>query len=137
MAQILLVGLGGFFGAIGRYLLSGWAMRVGSESATLAGFPLGTLVVNVVGSFLLGLLLAGGGRGGVVSQEAQLLLGVGALGAFTTFSTFSVETLALLRDGAPLAALASVGANVVGGLGAAALGLVVGLWLFGAGAVRA
>jgi CrcB protein len=78
----VLVGLGGALGAVGRYLvgraLDDWR------------FPLPTLVVNVLGSFLLGLLVAAG-----VGDRALALAGVGFCGAFTTFATFSVDTVRL------------------------------------------
>jgi len=92
-----LVGTGGAIGALCRHYLAG---AVQQET-----FPLGTLTVNVVGSFVLGLLTFAG-----VTGDAALLVGVGACGSFTTFSSFSVETVRLWEDGyVALAVLNAVG----------------------------
>ena len=88
---VLMVALGGAFGAVARYGLSG------GESADLdTTFPLGTLVVNIVGSFLLGLLLPLF-EGLAWSAEVRTMVTLGFLGAFTTFSTFSYEAVVLLE----------------------------------------
>ncbi|MEO1086481.1 MAG: fluoride efflux transporter CrcB [Acidobacteriota bacterium] len=118
MIQLLWIGCGGFLGAIARHLLSSWAQRW----APLA-FPLGTLAVNVVGCFALGALMAWLERG--APPTLRPLVGVGFLGALTTFSTFGYETLELLRQGEMLLAAASVVANVVVGLGAVWLGVTL------------
>ena len=87
-------------------------------------FPLATLAVNLSGSFLLGLLV------GLIGERVDLVirtaLFIGLLGGFTTFSTFSVETVALIRDGDSLQAVGNVLLSVVGGLAVAWIGLVVG-----------
>ncbi len=93
LKQLLFVGFGGFLGAILRFLVSGWVQRMFSSS-----FPYGTLAVNGLGSLLLGFLM-GLSEGNIVSPQVRLLVGIGLLGAFTTFSTFSYETLMLLRGG--------------------------------------
>ncbi|MEM9558114.1 MAG: fluoride efflux transporter CrcB [Acidobacteriota bacterium] len=126
MIEVFLVGLGGFFGAVARYLLGGWVQR--HADLVSPGFPLGTFAVNVAGSFALGVLLAASAR---LPDEARLLLGVGVLGAFTTFSTFSAETLDLLRRDAFGLAAFNVAASVTLGLAAAWLGLVAGRWVTG------
>ena len=118
MAQFLWVGVGGFFGAVARYLVSGWAQRF-----MVGSFPLGTLVVNVAGCFALGVLMAWLDRG-LLSPAMRQLLAVGFLGALTTFSTFGYETFDLLRGGEAGLALASVAANLLVGLLAVWLGLV-------------
>jgi CrcB protein len=116
--------VGGFVGAIARFVVARW---VGSAVETR--FPLGTLLINVSGSFLLGLL------GAIVVQKAipnadalRLALGVGFLGAFTTFSTFEYETHALLEDGLWFTALANVALSVVVGLVALRLGILAAEW---------
>ncbi|WEG13631.1 fluoride efflux transporter CrcB [Pullulanibacillus sp. KACC 23026] len=83
MIDILYVGLGGFFGAMARYLISTWAKRTWSTT-----FPIGTLLVNWVGAFCLGFISH-------FSGPITLLLGTGFLGAFTTFSTFKLEAIQL------------------------------------------
>lgn len=103
---VLWVALGGALGSVGRYAVSGIAVRwLG------AGFPYGTLFVNVTGSFTIGLLaalVAADGRPSL-GADARAFLLVGVLGGFTTFSSFSLETLELARGGA----LGAAGANVV------------------------
>lgn len=118
MREVLLVGCGGFVGAVLRY---GVARALGSG----AGFPFATLAVNVAGSFALGWLVAANLRG-AASEPQRLAFGVGGLGALTTFSTFSVETVALIERGSLGAALLSVAANVGLCLAAAAAGLALG-----------
>lgn len=119
MIQLLWVGLGGFLGAILRFQISLWAHR------WVAGpFPIGTLVVNLMGCFLIGVLMTRVDQG-AFSPETRVFLGAGFLGALTTFSTFGYETFDLLRDGQPGLAAASVLANVVVGLAAVWLGVTV------------
>ena len=106
-------------GAVGALTRFGVGTAVG-----IRAFPWATLGINVVGSFLLGLLLqAAPGR---LGDDVRVALGVGFLGAFTTFSTFSYETVSMLRDGRAGAAVAYVAASLVLGIGAAAVGYAVG-----------
>jgi CrcB protein len=122
----LLVGLGGFIGANARFVV---ARLVGAAFETR--FPLGTFVINVSGSFLLGVL------GTIIalklmpsSEAMRLALGVGFLGAFTTFSTFEFETHALLEDGSWLLATANMFASLFAGLIALRAGIVLArTWL--------
>lgn len=117
MIKILIVGMGGFIGAVARYGLSGLVHRY-----TSSFFPWGTLVVNVTGCFLIGCLIYLAADRAVLSPNARLFLLIGILGAFTTFSTFSCETLDLINDRAHWSALANVGLNVLFGLFAVWLG---------------
>jgi CrcB protein len=88
------IALGSAIGGVGRYLLGGLVQR------SLAGtFPIGTLFVNITGSFLLGLLLRYAVDTPTVTPEFRALLTVGLCGGYTTFSTFSYESLALIEDG--------------------------------------
>jgi CrcB protein len=120
------VGVGGFVGANARYVV---ARLVGALVETR--FPLGTFLINVSGSFLLGVL------GAIVAQKAspgseamRLALGVGFLGGFTTFSTFEFETHALFDDGSWLTATTNMVASVFVGLVAVRAGIVVAkAWL--------
>ena len=122
--KLLLVGLGGFVGAVLRYTLSE-AVQSRTED-----FPAGTLVVNAVGCLAIGVFLglAEGGRG--LSPELRHMILVGLLGSFTTFSTFAAEGFELLRAGRTAAALAYLTGNLVLGLvlvlGGRALGLRLG-----------
>lgn len=122
----LLVGLGGFLGANARFIV---ARGVGALFETK--FPLGTFVINVSGSFLLGVL------GTLVAQKVmpnsetmRLALGIGFIGAFTTFSTFEFETHALFEDGSWLTATTNLVASLFIGLIAVRAGIVVAkTWL--------
>ena len=123
LIRVLVVAAGGALGAICRYLLSGWLTRLTHESA----FPYGTLGVNVVGSFLLGVLMGIGGEGRwLVPPGVRVFVGVGFLGALTTFSTFSYETIEAVRVGDARVALFAVAANLAGALVACWLGLEAG-----------
>lgn len=122
----LLVGVGGFIGANARFVV---ARLVGASFET--SFPLGTFVINVGGSFLLGALGAIAAQKVMPHSEAiRLALGVGFLGAFTTFSTFEFETHALFDDGSWLAATTNMFASLFVGLLAVRGGIVVAkAWL--------
>ncbi|MGW5234678.1 fluoride efflux transporter CrcB [Streptomyces nodosus] len=112
----LLVILGAMVGAPLRYLTDR-AVQLRHDTV----FPWGTLVVNVSGSLVLG-LLTGAATAGHAPPHLQLLLGVGLCGALTTYSTFSYETLRLTENGAGFFAAANVIASVTAGLGAAFTG---------------
>ena len=115
------IAIGSALGGVCRYLVGGLVQRgVG------AGFPAGTLVVNVTGSFLLGVLLRYGLETPTLTPEWRALLTIGLCGGYTTFSTFSYETVALLEDGQWARAAAYVSASLVLSLGATLLGLVAG-----------
>jgi CrcB protein len=117
----LLVGVGGFIGANVRYLV---AVVVGNAVTTR--FPLATFLINVSGSFLLGMLGTIAGQKIAPGSDAlRLALGVGFLGAFTTFSTFEAETHALLEDGSWAIGAVNVIASVIVGLLAVRAGIVV------------
>jgi len=113
VVKLLIVGAGGFLGAVARYGLSGLVHRLAG-----AGFPWGTLAVNVVGCLLIGGLMVWGEDRPMLSPTARLFLTVGLMGAFTTFSTFGYETLELLRDRQATLAGVNVAANVLLGLAA-------------------
>jgi fluoride exporter len=125
MFHILLVAVGGAVGSVARYL-------VGLGMTRLMGmaFPWGTLTVNIVGSFAIGILTELVARRFDASAELRLLLVVGFLGGFTTFSSFSLDTMALVERGASVSAFAYVGASLVLALGAAFGGLLLGRSLF-------
>ncbi len=93
MFKIFLVGLGGFLGAVARYLITGVLWRFSPL------FPWGTLLVNTLGSLSLGFIMALVSETLLISPAARLFLAVGFLGSFTTFSTFVYETSALLEGG--------------------------------------
>jgi len=106
-------------GAPARYLLDGWV-----QDHTSGAFPWGTFVVNITGCLLLGVLT------GLVlyhgtDPTTRTVLGIGALGAYTTFSTFTYETVQLAEEGALDEALRNAGANLLVGLAAASAGLAL------------
>jgi len=111
------VALGGALGAMLRYGLSGWL-----HSATGWLFPIGTLAVNILGSFIIGMVLELGSGRYLFSPEARLLLTTGFCGGLTTFSTFSYETVALLEEQQWVPAAGNVLLNVAVCLVAAYLG---------------
>ena len=102
--QLLYIGIFGGLGCVARFLVSGWTYALFGR-----GLPYGTLAVNVIGSFLLGLLIVFGLRSTLLSSELRIGLTVGLMGGFTTFSTFSYETARLLEEGS----LWQAGANVI------------------------
>ncbi|HXG41644.1 MAG TPA: fluoride efflux transporter CrcB [Dehalococcoidia bacterium] len=118
---VVAVAAGGALGALARYFL---ARAVYSLLGT--AFPYGTLVVNLLGCFLLGVIIALIEERGLLGPEARSLLAVGFLGAMTTFSTFVYESHGLLRDGAYLLCLAYLAASLIGGLAAFVLGKGLG-----------
>ncbi len=117
MMQLLLVALGGAVGSVARY-------GVGLAAARLFGlaFPWGTLFVNVAGGLAMGWLAA---RVGPAQEQWRLLLGVGALGGFTTFSAFSLETVRLMQH-QPGQAMLYVAVSLILSVGACWLGLTLG-----------
>lgn len=111
------VALGGAVGATSRYAIS-------LAMARYSGFPWGTLIVNVVGCFLLGALTEYA-KHAVIDPLYQRALGAGLLGALTTFSTFGNETIQLLEGGRPAAAMGNIALNLGLGLVAVWLGIRV------------
>ena len=121
MKQMLLVGLGGFVGAVARYKLGGFVLQ-----HTLAWrFPLGTLVVNILGCLIIGLLSGLTTRQSAIGPDLRLVLFPGILGGFTTFSAFGFETFSLLRRGESLVALSYVLLSVICGVVAVWVGFRV------------
>ena len=119
ITRLLIVGLGGALGAMARYALSRWV------ADAFERFPAGTLVVNVLGCFLIGVFMALVEEERFFSQNVRLFATIGLLGGLTTFSTFGHETVELVRDSETKLALLSVGLNVVLGVGAVLAGRAV------------
>jgi CrcB protein len=113
-----IAGAGGL-GAAARYLVDGWV-----QTRVDRPLPVGTFVVNVSGSFVLG-VLAGLVVAHGLSPDAKLIAGTGFLGGYTTFSTLAYETVQLAGDGSRRPALANVALSVAAGVAAAAAGLLV------------
>lgn len=120
------MGVGGFVGSILRYWVSGWVQQVTAS----AGFPFGTLAVNLLGCLVIGFLSQLADVRGVFTPETRALVFVGVLGGFTTFSTFSNETFNLFRDNEVFSALTNLTLQVVLGLGAVWLGRTLAYWIW-------
>jgi CrcB protein len=120
MEQLAYIAVWGALGCLARYFLSGWVYALLGR-----GFPYGTLVVNVIGAFLIGLVMEFSIRSALVSPTLRTALTIGFLGGLTTFSTFSFETFRLLEEGALLTACGNVLLSVVCCLACTWLGIVV------------
>ena len=103
---LLYVGIGGFFGAISRYLIAGFVQKSFGSM-----FPVGTLSVNVIGSFIIGFMAMYFSQ--VVEPEYKALVITGFLGALTTFSTFSLENINMLQDGNYIKVVLNITLNIV------------------------
>lgn len=110
MLNCLVVGIGGFIGSVCRYLIG--LLPVETDS----GFPIKTLLINIVGSFLIGLISALAVKNKNISEQIVLLLKVGICGGFTTFSTFAYESADLLKNGHTAVALAYVCTSIILGV---------------------
>ena len=119
MKLILAIGAGSFFGGVFRYLLS---LLIHAKTATT--FPLGTLMVNIIGCFFIGVVFGIFDKG-LMSHEWKLFLATGVLGGFTTFSAFSIEAFALFREGNSTFALLYILASVLVGLLATYVGYLL------------
>ena len=118
MKQVLLVGLGGFLGSIGRYKLGGVFLRYASDTH----FPLSTFLINVIGCLAIGMLAGLAETRDYFFSDTRLFLITGLLGGFTTFSAFGYEGLYLLRRGEVGTAACYAGLSVLIGWSAVWLG---------------
>ncbi len=114
---IIAIGAGSFIGGVTRFLLGRFI-----QTTTTGTFPYGTLAVNLIGCFLIGLFFAMTERGHLMNNEWRLFLTVGICGGFTTFSTFSIENMALLKGGNFLSFAIYTGLSVFLGLTATYVG---------------
>jgi fluoride exporter len=121
MQKLLLIGLAGAFGALSRYGLGGFVQRYGGVN-----FPWGTLVVNILGSFLFGFIWSLIEQRLVVSIETRIVILTGFIGAFTTFSSVMFETTFMIRDAQWILAALNLMAQIGLGMAAMFLGLAVG-----------
>jgi fluoride exporter len=116
--MIAYIMLGGILGTLARYVLQGWVQ----QRSGLASFPVGTLAVNLIGSFILGLVIRLATGSTLVSPDLRAGLAIGFCGAFTTMSTFSYESMKLLGDGEYWYAGLYMGGTVIGCLAAVIAG---------------
>jgi CrcB protein len=118
--HLLLIAVGGAIGSVGRHLTGLAMLRLLGPN-----FPFGTMTVNIVGSFVMGVFIELLARRFGGSTELRLFFATGVLGGFTTFSSFSLDTAVLWERGAPLVALV----YVIGSVGAGIAALFLGFWL--------
>ena len=118
--MLLYVAIGSALGGVGRYLLGGVIQRLAATT-----FPLGTLLINISGSFLLGLFIRYAMDVPTITPEIRAFLTIGVCGGYTTFSTFSYETVTLLEDGDWGRAALYVGASLLLSVVAVVLGFAL------------
>ena len=118
LRTILLVGSGGFIGSVMRYLLQYYV-----EKNVTSFFPWGTMIANVAGSFLIGLIFALAEKGNIIDAELRMFLAVGICGGFTTFSAFAYNNFTMLKENTLSMLFFNVGGNLFLGILAVYLGI--------------
>jgi fluoride exporter len=121
LRDILFLALAGALGALSRYGLSGLSQRILGT-----GFPYGTLIINVLGSLLIGYIMQLGLNSDIIPRSLRVIITIGFLGAFTTFSTFSYETVKFLEEGSWFLSIINIVANVGLSILATLLGMFFG-----------
>ena len=119
MKHLLLVGLGGFIGSVARFLVSKLNL-----SWHFFSIPMGTLTVNVLGSFIIGILVGISAKSDLISTDLRVFLMVGFCGGFTTFSSFSSENLMLMQNGQVVTVLIYTSLSILLGFLAVYLGYI-------------
>jgi CrcB protein len=127
VTRFLLVCLGGAIGSGARYLVGGWLL-----GALGAGFPWGTLAVNLVGSFLIGLVMHLSLAADAIGPTMRIFLTTGIMGGFTTYSAFNYETLKYFSESAFALGLLNMAATLFGCLAMGLAGLTLARWIAGA-----
>lgn len=120
MKIILIVGTGGFIGSVSRYLVSQFLQKTFETT-----FPLGTMTVNIIGSFLIGIIYALSEQSEIISAEWRIFLAVGFCGGFTTFSSFAYENFSMLSVQQYLYSALYAGLSLILGLLAVYLGVQI------------
>lgn len=118
MQRIIYVGIGGCIGSIIRYLVT-----IKSTNLFESNIPIGTLIVNIVGGFFIGMISELSMSTDLISPDLKLFLTTGIMGGLTTFSTFSYETISLISDGRYVAGMTNILLNVFLSLGGVALAI--------------
>ena len=118
--KILIIGLGGFLGSVARYVTAKFL-----DGKLSPAFPYGTLTVNILGSFLLGIIYVIALRKAGLTENGRLFLGVGFCGGFTTFSAFALENFGLMQDKLVGTSVLYTSLSIVGGI----LALAAGVWV--------
>jgi len=117
--NLLLIGIGSFIGGISRYLLQQFVQN--NYPSTI---PYGTLIVNIIGCFIIGLVYELSGKGSLLSPEVRLFIATGICGGFTTFSSFAYENVSMVLDGEFFYALLYILMSVAIGFGAVHAGIL-------------
>jgi len=120
LRTILFVGTGGFIGSVMRYLVQIWV-----EKGLTSTFPLGTLVANIAGSFIIGMVFALAEKGDLMNAEWRIFLAVGVCGGFTTFSSFAYNNFTMLKENALGQFFWNVGGSLFLGILAVYLGVIL------------
>ena len=120
LRTILLVGSGGFIGSVMRYLVQYYM-----EKTLASTFPYGTIIANVAGSFIIGIVFALAEKGNLMSAEWRIFLAVGICGGFTTFSSFAYNNFTMINERAWSSLFLNVGGNLFLGILAVYLGIIV------------
>ncbi|MBN2402189.1 MAG: fluoride efflux transporter CrcB [Spirochaetes bacterium] len=121
MEKIIMVAFGGSLGALSRYGITLLSVKIFSDR-----FPFGTLLVNLTGCFLIGLVFSLGSEKNIISTSFRLFFITGFLGAFTTFSTYGIESINFARSGMAYESFINIAVNNVGGLLLVIAGLLTG-----------
>ena len=119
LRTILLVGSGGFIGSVLRYLVQHYM-----EKSLTSTFPWGTLIANIAGSFLIGIIFALAEKGNLLNAEWRIFLAVGFCGGFTTFSSFAYNNFNMINENALAPLFLNIGGNVFLGILAVYLGII-------------
>ncbi|MFO7567267.1 MAG: fluoride efflux transporter CrcB [Enhygromyxa sp.] len=120
LRTILLVGSGGFIGSVLRYLLQYYM-----EKSLTSTFPWGTLIANIAGSFIIGMIFALAEKGNLMSAEWRIFLAVGICGGFTTFSAFAYNNFTMINEKAWSSLFLNIGGNLFLGILAVYLGVIL------------
>lgn len=120
LRTILIVGTGGFIGSVMRYLVQFYV-----EKGMSSTFPMGTLIANIAGSFIIGMVFAIAEKGNLMSSEWRIFLTVGICGGFTTFSAFAYNNFNMIKEHSYGQLLFNLGGNIFLGILAVYLGIIL------------